>query len=241
MSRLPVTSGHLRAILHGLVLCGINLLSVGIGFGVYRWLRPARQTAIEVPVAAVFSVGLFLLWIGLVRHPGLPAARRRFALRSGKEHAGAFAASLLWQPALFVPIHYATQGYWTALSNLIALLAFQIPVNLLAVGIASAVSLRGDAGDETPGPAGGTKPNLAGEGEPHRPGDRKPGVAADKKPGVAADKKPDFIGGKKPRVAGGRVPGVAGNGARVDGGTLPADRFTGTGLGVPSGRSPEPA
>jgi len=47
------------------------------------------------------------------------------------------ALSILWAPLVFVPLHYFTQGYVTSVGNLVALVLYQLPVNLLALFVPS--------------------------------------------------------------------------------------------------------
>ena len=53
--------------------------------------------------------------------------------------------ALLAGPLLFVPVHYATQGYLTDPGNLRSLRAVQGPVDLAAVALASILGRHGTA------------------------------------------------------------------------------------------------
>jgi hypothetical protein len=64
-------------------------------------------------------------------YPALPL--KDIMLRTKGEFAWAYSSSLLWNPVIFVPFHFLTQGYLTSVGNLVALLLFQLPVNLLAI------------------------------------------------------------------------------------------------------------
>lgn len=46
------------------------------------------------------------------------------------------AVALLCAPVVFIPMHYVTQGYLTAASNIVAIWIFQAPVNIVAAIVA---------------------------------------------------------------------------------------------------------
>jgi len=135
-----------RILLHGLLLFLANSAATYAGFIVFRLMKPANQIAIQVPIAAVLSVLLFVMWSLLVRV--LPF--RRLILRTPFEFAWVFLAALLWNPLVFVPLHYLTQGYFTSPGNIMASMIFQFPVNLAALALAWAITrprARADAGE----------------------------------------------------------------------------------------------
>ncbi|MBN1920097.1 MAG: hypothetical protein JW892_02535 [Anaerolineae bacterium] len=121
----------LKLLIHGLGLAGINFAAVLLGFAVYFLLRPAPQLAVQLPVAIAASILGFALWVYISKV--LFAARAM--LEGWKDYLGVYLAAWLWSPLIFVPLHYLGTGYVTAFSNVIALWAFQAPVNLVALGI----------------------------------------------------------------------------------------------------------
>ncbi|MBI4788510.1 MAG: hypothetical protein HY782_15875 [Chloroflexi bacterium] len=48
-----------------------------------------------------------------------------------------FCASLIWTPIIFTPLHLFTQGYFTAIGNIVATWLSQIPVNLVAIAVSA--------------------------------------------------------------------------------------------------------
>lgn len=120
-----------RIALHGGVLAACNLAAVIAAFVVYSLLRPANQILVQAPLAALFTVGAFLVWLALCVR--LPIAFLQ--IRTRNEWAGIFVASLLWTPLLFIPLHWVTQGYLTSFDNILATWTFQVPVNLAALFI----------------------------------------------------------------------------------------------------------
>jgi hypothetical protein len=119
----------LRFYLNGFVLSFVNIASISIGFGVYRSLGSVNQIAVQAPVAALLSVLCFVVWSLYTQRSPL----KNIMLRTKGEFAWAYFSSLLWNPVIFVPFHFLTQGYLTSVGNLIALWLFQLPVNLLAI------------------------------------------------------------------------------------------------------------
>ncbi len=119
----------LKMVVHGLGLAGINLGSVLLGFAFYRVLRPASQLVAQLPVAVAVSIVGFVLWYQL----SLVRLGDRARLR-GWELVQVYLTALLWNPLIFVPLHYLGTGYVTAFSNVTAFWAFQLPVNAVALG-----------------------------------------------------------------------------------------------------------
>lgn len=131
----------LRAAGHGGVLTAVNIVSILVAFGVYYFLRPINQVLVQAPLAALFSLIGFAAWIWLSAR--LPVLR----VQGRRDWIGIYAAALLWTPLLFMPLHFATQGYVSSFDNVLALWAFQAPVNLLAVIFASKIIARERRGD----------------------------------------------------------------------------------------------
>ena len=128
-----------RILLNGLVLFFANFIGIFVGFMVYHFARPANQIAVQLPIAAIISIVLFLAWILLShRIPFL----RPLVLYDAVGIVGTFIASLVWAPIVFVPFHYFTQGYLTAAGNIIAMLLFQLPVNCFIVMITAMICQR---------------------------------------------------------------------------------------------------
>lgn len=145
-----------RILIHGIALAMINLASVIAGFFVYAALRPINQSAIQLPTGLLFNTGLFLIWFILSRH----LFRGALALRKPLECFWVTAAALLWSPLLFYPLHFMTQGYLSAWSNIAGLWIYQLFVNaillLIMVGLFQLPALR-------------TRPTPGEATQPHQP------------------------------------------------------------------------
>lgn len=121
----------LRVLLSGFILLLANLVGILVGFMAYQVLRPIKQLIIQLPIAVVLSVLLYLAWVLLIRN----LRYDRLCVRSTGENVMVFVASLVWGPVIYVPLHYFTQGYLTNAENLLALLIFQVPVNASAIAV----------------------------------------------------------------------------------------------------------
>lgn len=121
-----------RIIIHGLALSAANIFSIISAFGVYKMLNTPHRLLIQVPVAVALSIVIFLFWMLLVRTPLF----KSISVRSLKELSWIFPASLALGPIVFIPLHHATQGYFTGTGNIIALFQFQLPVNILVILVA---------------------------------------------------------------------------------------------------------
>ena len=115
----------LRVLLHGFLLFGGNLAGIVIGFAAWRLLGGGDQLAVQVPVALLGSLTLYLLGAGAADR----VFRGLLSLRNPPEGWWAFGAALVWGPLVFVPLHFLTEGYVTSPANLVALALFQLVAN----------------------------------------------------------------------------------------------------------------
>jgi len=121
-----------RVAAHSFVLMAANFVGIIVGFMVYCALRPVDQIGVQLPIAILFSVLLFVAWVLLLRNLPFP----QLCMQTNPEFVWTFVVSLLWLPVVFVPVHYVTQGYLTSAGNIISGLMFQIPVNAIACLVA---------------------------------------------------------------------------------------------------------
>jgi hypothetical protein len=118
-----------RIILHGLLLLLANLTGVYAGFIAHLLLGRSDQLATQLPIAIVVSIFLYLAWAILL----LNISPGRIMPQNRLEYLLAGICSLLWNPVVFIPLHYATQGYLTAAGNILVLAVFQIAVNAVTM------------------------------------------------------------------------------------------------------------
>jgi len=127
-----------QVLVAGVALLLANFVGIYVGFMAYFAARPSNQIAIQLPIAVVLSVVLYLAFSFASTCPSL----RRFQLNTTLERLAAYGASLFLTPAVFIPLHYATQGYLAHFSNLLALIIFQVPVNAIAILVSTRILRR---------------------------------------------------------------------------------------------------
>jgi hypothetical protein len=115
-----------RILLHSFVLNGINYAAVLAGAWARYWAH--NNYAMAAVVAVPMTVLAFPAWMLAVKKLRL----RPMLLRNAREGVRTYVLSLLWGPVVFVPLHYATQGYLTSVGNIVAIASFQLPVNAMA-------------------------------------------------------------------------------------------------------------
>ena len=120
-----------RAILHGAVLAIANLFGIWLGFIVHALATGVNQLSVQLPVAIFVSVGVFVLWGKLVNDRG----PERIRVQRFRDGVWIYGLALAWGPAVFVPLHFVTTRYLTSFSNILALWAFQLITNLVAITI----------------------------------------------------------------------------------------------------------
>jgi len=119
-------------ILHSLILAVVNIVSIIFGFGIYHFFIRYNQMAIQVPIAAIFSIIVFTTWIVIIKYKNIskifPEGWLQFLL--------VFLFSLAWILIIFVPLNYITQGYLTSFGYIYLNWIFQIPTNIVIILIA---------------------------------------------------------------------------------------------------------
>ncbi len=124
-----------RTALQGFVLTMADLTGIWAGFIVFKISGARHQFAVQLPVAVIVALFLFLTWGLLLRAVGL----RGLWLRDRSELLWCLIASLIWNPVIFFPLHYFTQGYVSAVSNVLWFAVYQAPLNLLVLLLVRAV------------------------------------------------------------------------------------------------------
>lgn len=124
-------------ILHSQLLTFGNILSIIVAYGFYFLLRElfpsSSQIIFQAPVAALLSIAGFNIWLSV---SGRISPQSR--LENIVDRTAVFILALIWTPAIFIPLHFLTQGYRTSFDNILSIWLFQLPVNLLALWISQA-------------------------------------------------------------------------------------------------------
>ena len=116
-------------ILHGLVLALCNLAMINAGFLLWNLMPGTNQIIVQGSLATILSAACFLAWGWISRRLGLASPR------GWRQLLAVWIAAALLAALVFILLHRATQGYWTAFGNLLAIWVFQIPANGLALAL----------------------------------------------------------------------------------------------------------
>lgn len=116
----------IKGVLFGLLLYLANVAGVITGFIAFKCVG-GNQLAVQIPVAIVSSVALY----ALVCY-GLKELVPKTLPCQPMELLWIFVAALAWNPVIFIPLHYVTQGYLTEPVNILVMALFQIPANSLS-------------------------------------------------------------------------------------------------------------
>lgn len=127
-----------RPVIHGLALATINIGASLVGFAAYKVLGVGHQLLVQVAVAVLVTVVAFVLWYYVVRRVRSGIA----ALGGLGAYVWTYGLAFAWFPALFVPLHYVTQGYLTSFANIYNMWLFQAPTNALALAAAALAGRR---------------------------------------------------------------------------------------------------
>lgn len=119
----------LRILLHGFFLVSLNLFSIMAAF-VFVQISPIQSDRlIQGSVALLINVIIYFVVYRLMREVQEEIMR----IEDFTMLAIILLTSLALLPAIFYPLHYLTQGYWSSLDNLISTWPFQLLVNGLCL------------------------------------------------------------------------------------------------------------
>lgn len=125
----PSTS--LRTILfHAFALALIDLGCILLAFVIYTLTQqPGNQLLIQGGLAGVFTIAVYVAWSWLLGKLEM----RAWQLKERRANLMAYLMAFFAFALLFVPLHYATQGYLTGVENILVSWGFMAPVNAAAL------------------------------------------------------------------------------------------------------------
>lgn len=115
-------------LLQSLILTLTNMGAILIAFGIYKLILQiisVNQRAVQTPMAILVNIVLFAFWTWLVIR-----FCSRYSLHKTGDYYLVYFTAGLWNPIIFIPLHYFTQGYITSFGNIIVLWMYQVIVNL---------------------------------------------------------------------------------------------------------------
>lgn len=122
-------SSLLRILLHGFFLISTNLFSVMIAFVIVRVALLNEEKIVQSSLALVINIGIYWLVYKVMSRIQDDFMR----IDNFSMFAIILLVSLALLPAIFYPMHYLTQGYWSSFDNLLVTWPFQLIVNGLCL------------------------------------------------------------------------------------------------------------
>ena len=123
-----------KLIPNALVIGALNLASFLIGFFIFKLAGGGDQRLIQGAAAMIVGISLVVVWLVLFR--------KFNRLQVEFDYIRIFLLVFVCTPVIFVPLHYVMTGYLTGIGNLVAIAAYQFPMNVLALGISGAILRR---------------------------------------------------------------------------------------------------
>jgi hypothetical protein len=123
-----------KLILNASMVGVLNLGAFVIGFLIFRISGSGEQRLVQGTAAFVVAVALVVGWLVLFRAFNRLQIEYDFIL--------VFLLAFPCTAILFVPVHYLVTGYLTGIGNILAIAAYQFPMNALALTIAAAILRR---------------------------------------------------------------------------------------------------
>ncbi len=123
-----------KLILNALVIGALNLASFLIGFFIFKLSASGDQRLVQGAAAMIVGISLVVIWLVLFR--------KFNRLQVEFDYIRIFLLVFVCTPVIFVPIHLVMSGYLTGIGNIIAIAAYQFPMNVLALAIGAAILRR---------------------------------------------------------------------------------------------------
>ena len=123
-----------RLILNAAMIGVLNLASFVIGFFIFRLSGSGEQRIIQGTAAFLVAVALVVVW--------LVVFRKFNRLKVEIDYIRVFLLAFPCAAVIFVLVHFVITGYLTGIANILAICAYQFPMNVLALVIAAAIIRR---------------------------------------------------------------------------------------------------
>ncbi len=123
-----------KLVLNATVMGGLNLAAFVIGFWIFQISASGEQRLVQGTAAVVVGIGLVVGWLVLFR--------KFHRLKIEYDYIKVFLLAFPCTAILFVPIHFLVTGYLTGIGNILAIGAYQFPLNALALAISAAIVRR---------------------------------------------------------------------------------------------------
>jgi len=115
----------IRILLHGFFLVSTNLFSVMAAFVAVKILSIPPDRLVQSAIALVINVIIYIVVFKVMA--GIQ--KELMSLDNFSMMITVLLISLALLPAVFYPLHYLTQDYWSSFENLLATWPYQLIVN----------------------------------------------------------------------------------------------------------------
>ena len=119
----------IRILLHGFFLISANLFSIMAAFAIIQLASGGPDKILQASIALVINIGVYLTVFRVMS--GIQ--KEIMKIDNFSMFAVILLISLALLPAVFYPLHYLKQGYWSSFDNLLAAWPFQLIVNGLCL------------------------------------------------------------------------------------------------------------
>jgi len=123
-----------KLILNAVMIGVLNLASLLIGFFIFRMSGSGEQRLVQGTAALIVAVALVVVWLVLFR--------KFNRLKVEYDYILVFLLAFPCATMVFVPAHFVMTGYLTGIGNIVAIGAYQFPMNVLALAIAATILRR---------------------------------------------------------------------------------------------------
>ena len=122
-------SSLLHILLHGFFLISANLFSVMVAFVIVQVALLNEERIVQSSLALVINIGIYWLVYKVMSRIQEEIMR----IDNFSMFAIILLVSLALLPAIFYPMNYLAQGYWSPFDNLLVTWPFQLVVNGLCL------------------------------------------------------------------------------------------------------------
>jgi hypothetical protein len=123
-----------KLILNATMVGALNLAAFVIGFLIFSISGSGELRLVQGTAALIVGVALVVGWLVLFR--------KFNGLKVEYDYILVFLLAFPCTAIIFVPIHFLVTGYLTGIGNILAIGAYQFPMNALALAISAAIIQR---------------------------------------------------------------------------------------------------
>ena len=119
----------LSIILHSFFVVATNLFSIGIAFAATQFTSLSSGRIGQAVMALVINLVIYVLVFKIMR----VVQKELIEINEVAKLSTVFLVSLALLPAIFYPMYFLTQGYWSSFENVQAIWPYQMVANGLCL------------------------------------------------------------------------------------------------------------